>query len=150
MANAVYQRTATLLADAQQVISTTLYESDSIDEPPALQLDLLLQSPRIVLHREPSAPVSEALVVSLGECLVKTDLSRFDNEDSRRLYDAIRVRNTGVQAYFMCVTSPMVATFYLRVSACMNACRNVFLPPGPGTTATTTPAPHWTSPARTT
>lgn len=101
--NAVYDRTANLLSDAQQVIATTLYDTDSIDEPPALQLDLVLRSPHIYLPRDPAAPQCEALVVALGECIVNTDLSRFDNEDSRRLYDCIRVRNTGLQAFFMCV-----------------------------------------------
>jgi len=74
-----------------------------VDEPPSLQLDLVLQSPRVALAQDPAAAESVAVVVDLGECLVKTDLSRFANDDSRRLYDCIRVRCTSLQAFFMMV-----------------------------------------------
>lgn len=74
---------------------------DRLHEAPALQLDFLLRSPRILVPQDPAAAVTTIAVVALGQCAIATQMTPRPDDDARALYDCIQARVTGIQAFLI-------------------------------------------------
>lgn len=59
------------------------------------------RSPRILIPEDPTSSDTTLLVLSLGQCAIKTDNTPWPSSDARCLFDCIRIRNAGVELHMI-------------------------------------------------
>jgi hypothetical protein len=108
-------------AAVSQVSQALQRSRHAVDDPRALQINLVLKSMRIIIPRSPSAPECDVLVVSTGDIEVRSDQSNdgakkaslideSPTDTYKRCYDLISIRNSGLSAAFL-YTSPTGRVF---------------------------------------